>query len=165
MLLCWSHLRFVLNFRHQLCHKSGFGGLVVSILASSSRVQTRPKPSDFSHACLPSEGKSNNLPHVPTLGHVKDPSFCGLNYGLLAKFVHVPSLANRGLSRRLMRSASGDDGRNHFRLGHKGPAYIRPRCITRSRINQSIMSQNESYLSLQGLSLLTPSIPWSSVKV
>jgi hypothetical protein len=57
------------------------------------------------------------LSHVPTLGHVKDPSFCGLNYGFLAKFVQVPSLANRGLSRRLMRNASGDDGRNHFRCG------------------------------------------------
>jgi hypothetical protein len=62
-------------------------------------------------------GKSNNLPHVPTLGHVKDPSFCSINYGLLAKVVQVPSLAIRGLSRRLMRSASGDDGRNHFRCG------------------------------------------------
>jgi hypothetical protein len=39
-----------------------------------------------SSACLPSDGKSNNLPHVPTLGHEKDPSFCGQNYGLLAKF-------------------------------------------------------------------------------
>jgi hypothetical protein len=28
-------------------------------------------------ACLPSEGKYNNLSHVPTLGHVKNPSFCG----------------------------------------------------------------------------------------
>jgi hypothetical protein len=41
--------------------ESGFSGLVVSMLASGSRVQTRPKPSDFpgkkSSACLPSEGK------------------------------------------------------------------------------------------------------------
>ena len=29
-------------------HADGFGGLVVSILATSSRVQTRPKPLDFS---------------------------------------------------------------------------------------------------------------------
>jgi hypothetical protein len=29
-----------------------------------------------SSACLPSEGKSNNLSHVPTLGHVKDPISC-----------------------------------------------------------------------------------------
>jgi len=27
--------------------ESGFGGLVVSVLASGLRVQTRPKPSDF----------------------------------------------------------------------------------------------------------------------
>jgi hypothetical protein len=123
---------------------NGFGGLVVSMLASGSLVRGFKHGRsrwiflmEKSSACLPSEGKSNNLPHVPTLGHVKDPSFCSLNYGLLTKFVQAHSLANRGLSRRLMRSASGDDGRNHFRLGHKGPAYIRPRCITRSRINQS----------------------------
>jgi hypothetical protein len=30
-------------------------------------------------ASLPSEGKSNNLPHVPNLGHVKEPS----NFGKL----------------------------------------------------------------------------------
>jgi hypothetical protein len=70
-----------------------------------------------SSACLPSEGKSNNLPHVPTLGHVKYPRFCGQNYGLLAKFVQVSSFANRGLWGGLMRSASGDEGRNHFRCG------------------------------------------------
>jgi hypothetical protein len=29
-----------------------------------------------SSACLPSEGKLNNLPHVPTLGHVKEPNAC-----------------------------------------------------------------------------------------
>jgi hypothetical protein len=46
-----------------------------------------------SSACLPSEGKSNNLPHVPTLGHVKDPIFCSVNYGLLAKlFRFLPLL-------------------------------------------------------------------------
>jgi hypothetical protein len=77
-----------------------------------------------SSACLPSEGKKNNLPHVPTLGHVKDPSSWSLNYGLLAKFVQVPSLANRGLSRRWVRGASGDDGRKLFQhVGHRGPVY------------------------------------------
>jgi hypothetical protein len=97
---------------------------VVSMLASGSRVRGfKPGQNlgislmEKSSAYLPSEGKSNNLPHVPNLGHVKDPSFCILNYGLLAKFVEVLSLANRGLSRRLIRSASGDDGRNHFRCG------------------------------------------------
>ena len=38
----------------------GFGGLVVSMLASGTQVcgfKTRPKPLDFSSACLPPEGK------------------------------------------------------------------------------------------------------------
>jgi hypothetical protein len=71
-----------------------------------------------SSACLPSEGKSNNLPHVPTLGYVKDPSFCSLNYGLLAKFVQVPSLANRdGVPLEMTEGLISD-------VGHKGPAYI-----------------------------------------
>jgi hypothetical protein len=56
---------------------SGFGGLVVS----GSRVRGfEPGRSrrifsvcKKSTARLPSEGKSNNLSHVPTLGHVKDP--------------------------------------------------------------------------------------------
>jgi hypothetical protein len=48
----------------------------------SSRIQTRPKPLDFflckkSSACLPPEGNLNNLSHVPTLRHVKEPSNCG----------------------------------------------------------------------------------------
>jgi hypothetical protein len=52
-----------LFFLFQLYESSdGFGGLVVSMLASGSRVRTRPKPLDFfrcekSSACLPSEGK------------------------------------------------------------------------------------------------------------
>jgi hypothetical protein len=49
----------------------------------SSRVQTRPKPLDYfcvkkSSACLPSEGKLNNVSHVPTLRHVKEPISCGV---------------------------------------------------------------------------------------
>jgi hypothetical protein len=39
----------------------GFGGLVVHktqvVWYPRSRIRTRPKPSDFSTACLPSEGK------------------------------------------------------------------------------------------------------------
>ena len=67
----------------------GFGGLVVSMLASGTqvlRVQTRPKPLDFSDVkifSMPSSG-----------GEVKDSQLCGMsknlviyvNYGLLAKF-------------------------------------------------------------------------------
>jgi hypothetical protein len=38
-----------------------------------------------------------------------------VHYGLSAKFVcQFPSFANRGLSHRLVRSASGDDGRNYL---------------------------------------------------
>jgi hypothetical protein len=53
-------------------------GLRAGLWFPSSRVRTRPKPLDFflckkSPARLPSEGKLNNLSHVPTLGHVKDP--------------------------------------------------------------------------------------------
>jgi hypothetical protein len=131
--LCWNkHKTFYANsawitelyFQKPPPPPSGFGGLVVSMLSSGTRVRGfKPGRSlqiflmEKSSACLPSEGKSNNLSHVLNLVHVKDPMFCSLNYGLLAKFVQVPSLAIRGLSRRLTRSTSGDDGRNHFRCG------------------------------------------------
>jgi hypothetical protein len=55
-----------------------------------------------SSACLPSEGKSNNLSHVPTLGH--------------AKFVCTVAFL------RMVRSASGDEGRNYLDMGPKGSA-------------------------------------------
>jgi hypothetical protein len=82
---------------------------VVSMLASGSRVRGF-KPG------LPSEGKSNNLSHVPTFGHVKNPNNCSKIPGCRQNSCFLfPSFANRGLSRRLVRSASGDDGRNYFR--------------------------------------------------
>jgi hypothetical protein len=59
-----THWPFILG-------RDGFGGLVVRMLASGSRVRGF-KPS----ACLPPEGKLNNLSHVPTLRHVKEPSNC-----------------------------------------------------------------------------------------
>jgi hypothetical protein len=63
----------------------GFGGLVVSVLASGSRVRGfEPSRS------LPTEGKLNNLSHVPTLGHVKDPSGCLAHCGPAAKFRQFP---------------------------------------------------------------------------
>jgi hypothetical protein len=34
-----------------------------------------------------------------------------------------PSFANRGLSRRMVRSVSGYEGRNYSGQGHKGPVY------------------------------------------
>jgi hypothetical protein len=93
-----------------LQHFDGFGGLVVCVLASSSRVRGfEPGRSrwDFflrkkSSARLPSEGKLNNLSHVPTSGHVKDPfrhSVLRADSGIPT----VPSFANRWLSRRMVR--------------------------------------------------------------
>jgi hypothetical protein len=60
----------------------GFGGLVVRMLASGSRVpEFKPGRSRWifsvSSACLPPEGTLNNLSHVPTLRHLKEPSSCG----------------------------------------------------------------------------------------
>jgi hypothetical protein len=60
----------------------GFGGLVVSMLASGT--QDRGFVTDRSRrifpigkkstACLPSEGEVKHLSHVPALGHLKEPS-------------------------------------------------------------------------------------------
>jgi hypothetical protein len=59
----------------------GFGGLVVCVLASVSRVRGFEsgrsrwiffRVKNPRHAFL-RRGKLNNLSHVPTLGHVKDP--------------------------------------------------------------------------------------------
>jgi hypothetical protein len=66
-----------------------------------------PKPLDFlcqkSSARLPSEGKLNNLSHVSTLRHVKEP----LSRGVLRADSEIPStfpsFSSRGLSRRLVR--------------------------------------------------------------
>jgi hypothetical protein len=87
-----------------------------------------------SSACLPSEGKSNNLSHVPTLGHVKDPNFCGqitgcwLNsFRLLPSLIEVSRVCGCGMPLEMTEGTISD-------VGHKGPVYIRPRCITHSRI-------------------------------
>jgi hypothetical protein len=57
-----------------------------------------------SSACLPLEGKLNNLSHVPTLRHVKEPSNCGkLRVASQIPSIKVPSFVSRGLSRRLVR--------------------------------------------------------------
>jgi hypothetical protein len=48
----------------------GFGGLVVGMLATGTRVRASEKSS----VCLPSEEEYNNMSHVPALRHVKDPS-------------------------------------------------------------------------------------------
>jgi hypothetical protein len=86
--------------------RSCFGGLVVSMLASGTRVrgfksgQSRWifQASEKSSACLPSEGKWKNLYHVPALRHVKEPSTY-VNYECASKIpCIVPSFADWGLS-------------------------------------------------------------------
>ena len=75
----------------------GFGGLVVSMLASGTRVRGfKPgrsrwifRASEKSSACLSSEGKWKNLSHVPALRHVKEPS-TSVNYECASK---IPCMA------------------------------------------------------------------------
>jgi hypothetical protein len=70
------------------------GGLVVSMLASGTRVRWfKPgrsrwifRASEKFSACLPSEGKWKNLSHVPALRHVKEPSI-SVTYDVLVKFL------------------------------------------------------------------------------
>jgi hypothetical protein len=94
----------------------------VSMLASGTQVRLfKPGQSrrifraKKSSACLPSEGKKSRLSRVEALRHVKEPynyrgrRNCRIN--LIGHFSPiVPPLANRGLSRSLMWSASGDEG-------------------------------------------------------
>ena len=84
----------------------GFGGLVVSMLASGTRVRgSKPgrsrwifRASEKSSACLPSKRKCKNLPHVPALRHVKEPS-TSVNYECASKIACiVRSFSSRGLS-------------------------------------------------------------------
>ena len=86
--------------------RDGFGGLVVSMLASGTRVhgfkhgQSRWifRTSKKSSACLPSEGKWKNLSHIPALRHVKEPS-TSVNYECASKIpCIVPSFSSRGPS-------------------------------------------------------------------
>jgi hypothetical protein len=60
-------------------YRNGFGGLVVSMLASgtqdhgfASSQGRRIFWAKKSSACLPLEGKQSRLPHVTDLRHVKD---------------------------------------------------------------------------------------------
>jgi hypothetical protein len=71
---------------------SGFGGLVVSMLASGT--QDRGFASDRSRRIFPA-GKIHSMPsHVPALEHVKEPSSLRKIAKLLAKFhKFLPSLA------------------------------------------------------------------------
>ena len=99
----------VLFFKIVSDELDGFGGLVVSILASGTRVRGFKhgrsrwifRASEKSSACLPSEGKWKNLFHVPALRRVKEHS-TSVNYDV------PPSLAE--VSRAyVVRGASGDE--------------------------------------------------------
>ena len=95
---------------HALTHyDDGFGGLVVSVLASGTRVRGFKRgrrrwifqASEKSSACLPSEGKWKNLSHVPALrGHRKWDIVIHLRELRCASKIPciVPSYASRGLS-------------------------------------------------------------------
>jgi hypothetical protein len=69
---------------------------VVSMLASGTRVQSRPKPLDFSGVVKILKYAffrrgSKMCPMSPALRHVKEPSNL-VNYGLLAKFPGLRSV-------------------------------------------------------------------------
>jgi hypothetical protein len=95
-------------------------GLRARLWFPSSRIRTRPKPLDFlcvkkSSARLPSEGKLNNLSHIPTLRHVKEP----LSRGVLRADSEIPSTVPspslaEGSRAAWCDGASGDEWANHF---------------------------------------------------
>jgi hypothetical protein len=70
-----------------------------------------------SSACLPPEGTLNNLSHVPTLRHVKEPSNCG-KLRIFSKIPSIkkfpPSLAE-GSHAVWCDGASGDEWGNYVR--------------------------------------------------
>jgi hypothetical protein len=116
---------------------SGFGGLVVSMLASGSRVRGfKPGRSrriflmEKSSAYLPSEGKSNNLSHVPTLGHVKEPSSCSSlrAEGKIRMYSFLPSLIEASRAAWCGVLLEMKEGTIPI-WGTKGLS-TRPRCIT-----------------------------------
>jgi hypothetical protein len=87
-IICMSTVKVVLNeylSYSNIRRLRWSSGLRAGLWFPSSRVRTRPMPLDFlckkSSARLPSEGKLNNLSHVPTLGHVKNPFSRGLITG------------------------------------------------------------------------------------
>jgi hypothetical protein len=107
------------GFKNKVSHiKSGFGGLVVSMLASG----TRPKPSDFferknpQHAFL-RKGSKAVCPVSQICGTIKKTLVITWKLDPKAKSVgnfspEPASLANRGPHVRAAWSASGDDGGN-----------------------------------------------------
>jgi hypothetical protein len=89
---------------------------VVSMLASGTQLgrSRRVFRAKKSSACLPLEGKQSRLPNVAALRHVKEPyndvevAFVRLN--LIGHFLPVVlPFGDRGLSRRLMWSATGGE--------------------------------------------------------
>jgi hypothetical protein len=60
----------------------------------------------------------------PNFGACQKSQLLRLIAGCWLNSFQFPSLANRGLSRQWVRSASGDDGRKLFQhVGHRGPVY------------------------------------------
>ena len=102
-----------------LFYLSGFGGLVVSVLASSTQDRGfKPGRSRriFWAKKILSTPSFGSLSHVADLQHVKDPwKLCEsrvFRRNLLAISRPFPILATRGLSCRLTWSPSGVDGQN-----------------------------------------------------
>ena len=152
----------------------GFGDLVVSMLASGTRVRGfKPgrrrwifRASEKSSACLPSKGKWKNLSHVPALRHVKEPS-TSVNYECASE-IHciVPSFASRGLlclcgAWRLWRWMRG----THWGQGYNRPtgcsAEKAPHATFNFNIFQLIRTKTEKFLTsrhviLRQVSLIVP---------
>jgi hypothetical protein len=121
--------------RRSLC--AAASGLVVSMLVSGSRNREfKPGRSrrifhmEKSSACLPSEGKSNNLSHLPTLGHLKEPSSCNLfrAAGKIRMYSFLPSLIEASRTAWCGVALEMKEGTIPI-WGTKGLS-TRPRCIT-----------------------------------
>jgi hypothetical protein len=78
----WNDMKFDISGVFLTPMDDDFGDLVVRMLASCSRVRGfKPDRSRWIFLyikilSMPSEGKLNNLSHVPTLWHVKEPRIC-----------------------------------------------------------------------------------------
>jgi hypothetical protein len=88
----------------------------------SSRVQARPKSGFFlckkSPAWLPSEGKLNNLSHVPTLRHLKEPSTCSkLRFASQIPLKQFPPSLVECSRAAWWDGASGDEWGNYYVRG------------------------------------------------
>jgi len=116
----------------------GFGGLVVSVLASGTQDRgfkpgriRRIFRAKKSLARIPSEGKQSRLSHVADLRHVKDPWKLRGIRGFQAKFVGHFSLISVPRYRRALMLLDVErlwGWRSELKAVHKVPASLRPRC-------------------------------------